>query len=119
MNNAAKSIYLRWLSKLQLCLLFCSVVGFIAYIPAAKAELQVRGIYIMQITLQNTKFITHIIERSKKAGEKGKKVTFSGTIPVSKVMLIDPSSGSSSRVGYTFLENGSKQRIAKASGKSV
>ncbi|CAN5355666.1 hypothetical protein BH10PSE19_BH10PSE19_20510 [soil metagenome] len=68
MNNAAKSIYLRWLPKFQLWLLFCSVIGFITYIPAAKAELQVRGIYITQIALQNVKFITHTIERAKKVG---------------------------------------------------
>lgn len=58
-------------------------------------------------------------ERSKKAGEPGKKVTFFGGLPISKVMLIDPNSGTASRVKYTFLENGSKQRIAKASGKAV
>ena len=58
-------------------------------------------------------------ERSKKAGEPGKKITFFGSLPVGKVMLIDPNSGESSRVRFTFLENGSKQRIAKASGKAV
>src|SRR6185295_7815368 len=54
-------------------------------------------------------------ERSKKAGEKGKKVTFNALLPVSKVMLMDPSSGEPSRVSFKFLENGTKQRIAKAS----
>jgi large subunit ribosomal protein L24 len=58
-------------------------------------------------------------ERSKKAGEGGKKVTFFGSIPVSKVMLVDPNSGQATRVSFTFLENGAKQRIAKSSGKAV
>ena len=58
-------------------------------------------------------------ERARKAGEPGKKVTFFANIPVSKVMLIDPNSGQSTRVKFTFLENGFKQRIAKASGKAV
>jgi large subunit ribosomal protein L24 len=34
-------------------------------------------------------------------------------------MLIDSNSGKPSRVGYNFLENGTKQRIAKASGKAI
>jgi hypothetical protein len=34
-------------------------------------------------------------------------------------MLIDSNSGNTTRVGFTKLENGSKQRIAKASGKAV
>ena len=58
-------------------------------------------------------------ERAKKAGEKGKKVTFFGGLPISKVMLIDPNSGNPSRVKYTILDSGVKQRIAKASGKAV
>jgi len=58
-------------------------------------------------------------ERSKKAGEPGKKVTFFAYMPVSKLMLVAPNSGQPSRVTFTFLENGNKQRIAKASGKAV
>jgi len=58
-------------------------------------------------------------QKAKKAGEPGKKVTFFAALQASKLMLVDPNSGESSRVSYTFLENGSKQRIAKASGKAV
>lgn len=58
-------------------------------------------------------------ERSRKAGEKGKKVVFSGALPVSKVILVDSNSGEPTRVGYKFAENGSKQRIGKSSGKAV
>ncbi|HVY67466.1 MAG TPA: 50S ribosomal protein L24 [Patescibacteria group bacterium] len=58
-------------------------------------------------------------ERAKKAGEQGKKVTFPAALSVSKVMLIDPNSGNPSRVGFTFLDNGNKQRVGKDSGKAV
>jgi len=58
-------------------------------------------------------------QRAKKAGEPGKKVTFFAALSSSKLMLVDPNSGQPSRVSFTFLENGSKQRIAKASGKAV
>lgn len=58
-------------------------------------------------------------ERSKKAGESGKKVTFFASLSVSKVMLVDPNSGNPTRVSFTFLENGEKVRIAKQSNKAV
>ncbi len=58
-------------------------------------------------------------ERSKKAGEAGKKVTFFGAISASKVMLVDPNSGNPTRVSFTFLDNGNKQRIGKDSGKAI
>ncbi len=71
-----------------------------------------------KLTVENVNLHTRF-QRSKKAGEPGKKVTFFAALPISKVMLIDPNSGQPSRVTFTFLENGSKQRIAKASGKAV
>ncbi len=58
-------------------------------------------------------------EKAKRSGEGGKKITFFAAFPASKVMLLDPNSGQPSRVHFVFLENGSKQRIAKASGKAV
>lgn len=73
---------------------------------------------IGKLVVENVNLHTKF-ERSKKAGEKGKKVTFFGSLPISKVMLIDPNSGSPSRVSFTFLENGKKQRIGKSSGKAV
>jgi large subunit ribosomal protein L24 len=73
---------------------------------------------ISKVMVENVNVHTKF-ERAKKAGEKGKKVTFFGTLPVSKVMLVDPSSGEASRVKFTFLENGTKQRISKSSGKAV
>jgi len=73
---------------------------------------------IGKLTVENVNTRTRF-ERSKKAGEPGKKVSFFASLPISKVMLVDPNSGETSRVSFTFLENGSKQRIAKASGKSI
>jgi len=58
-------------------------------------------------------------ERSKKAGSGGKKVTFFASLFASKVMLVDPNSGNPTRVSFTFLENGNKQRIGKDSGKAI
>ena len=58
-------------------------------------------------------------ERSRQAGQPGKKISFPAPMPAGKAMLLDPNSGQTSRVGYKFLENGNKQRVAKASGKAV
>lgn len=49
----------------------------------------------------------------------GQQISFAGSLNVSKVMLIDSNSGKPSRVGYQILENGTKQRIAKKSGKAI
>jgi large subunit ribosomal protein L24 len=73
---------------------------------------------IGKVVVENVNMHTRF-ERSRKAGEPGKKVSFTAPLPAGKVMLIDPNSGSTSRVGYKFLENGTKQRIAKASSKAV
>ncbi len=71
-----------------------------------------------KVMVENVNLHTRF-ERAKRAGEPGKKVTFFAPVPVGKIMLVDPNSGRPSRVTFNFLENGSKQRIAKASGKAV
>src|SRR3989344_1845496 len=58
-------------------------------------------------------------EKSKKAGQPGKKVTFSAPMHIGKIQLLDPHSGKPTRVGYQILENKNKQRIAKASEKAI
>ncbi len=73
---------------------------------------------ISKVVVENVNLHTKF-EKSKQAGQPGKKITFSGPLTVSKVMLIDSNSGNTTRIGFTKLENGSKQRIAKASGKAV
>jgi large subunit ribosomal protein L24 len=73
---------------------------------------------LSKVVVENVNVHTRF-EKAKKAGEKGKKVEFPGSLPISKVQLIDPHSGNPSRVTFTFLENGNKQRTAKASNKAV
>ncbi len=58
-------------------------------------------------------------EKGKTARQAGGKISFSSPMNVSKVMLIDGSSGEPTRVGYKVLENGTKQRIGRKSGKAV
>jgi large subunit ribosomal protein L24 len=58
-------------------------------------------------------------QKGKTARQVGQKISFAGAMSVSKVMLIDSNSGKPSRVGYETLENGTKQRIAKKSGKAI
>ena len=45
--------------------------------------------------------------------------TFAAPIHVSNVMLVDPSSGEPTRVGYRFTDSGEKIRVAKKSGKDL
>ncbi len=58
-------------------------------------------------------------EKSKKANTPGQRITFAGGVHVSNVMLIDSSSGKPSRTGFKTLDNGTKVRIAKKSGKAT
>jgi large subunit ribosomal protein L24 len=45
--------------------------------------------------------------------------TFEAPIHISNVMLVDPDSGESTRVGYRFTESGEKVRVSKRSGKDI
>ncbi len=74
---------------------------------------QTRRVVVENVNI-HTKF-----EKGRKAGEASKRITTPSGIAVSKVMLVDGSSGQPTRVGYQILESGAKQRIAKASGKAV
>src|SRR5690349_17732761 len=71
-----------------------------------------------RITVENVNMRTRF-ERAKRAGEPGKKITFFAPMAISKVILIDSNSGEPTRVTYKFLENGTKQRIGKSSGKAI
>ena len=73
---------------------------------------------IAKLVVENVNSHTRF-ERSKQAGQPGKKISFFAPLSVSKVMLLDPNSGNPTRVGFNFLDNGSKQRIGKDSGKAV
>lgn len=48
----------------------------------------------------------------------GQKVTFEKPIDVSNVMLLDPKTGTPTRIGYR-VENGKKVRFAKSSGTTL
>jgi large subunit ribosomal protein L24 len=71
-----------------------------------------------KITVENVNMHTRF-EKSKKAGQPGNQIKFPARFPISKVMLLDSNSGFPTRIGYKILENGTKQRIAKASGKAI
>ncbi len=71
-----------------------------------------------KVVVENVNMHTKF-ERSRRAGQPGQKIVFAGAMASSKVQLIDPNSGKPTRVGYSILENGTKQRIAKQSGKAI
>ena len=45
--------------------------------------------------------------------------TFFAPMDISNVMLVDPSSGEPTRVGYRFTDSGEKIRVGKKSGKDI
>lgn len=71
-----------------------------------------------KLVVENVNLRTRF-ERSRNAGEKGKQVTFPSPMWAGKVMLLDPNSGNTTRVGFKFMDNGKKQRVAKKSNKAV
>ncbi len=73
-----------------------------------------RGMVVVEGANIHTRF-----QKSKKAGQPGTRVTLPSPFSVSKVQLVDASTGLPTRVAYRILENGTKQRIAKKSGKAV
>lgn len=50
---------------------------------------------------------------------QGGIISKEATINASNVALVDPKTGKASRVGFKFLENGEKVRVAKKSGEVV
>lgn len=73
---------------------------------------------VHKVVVENVNMHTKF-ERSRQAGQPGQKIVFAGPMHSSKVMLVDPHSGNPTRVGYQVLDNGTKQRIAKQSGKAI
>ncbi len=49
----------------------------------------------------------------------GQKIAFPAAMPAGKAILICPSCGKATRIGYKVLEDGKKQRICKKCGKAV
>lgn len=58
------------------------------------------------------------VRRSQK-NPQGGRLNKEMPISASNVMLVDPSTGQPTRVGVRYLEDGSKERFAKKSGKSL
>lgn len=58
------------------------------------------------------------VRRSQK-NPQGGRLNKEMPISASNVMLIDPASGTPTRVGVRYLENGSKERFAKTNGASL
>lgn len=45
--------------------------------------------------------------------------TFNAPVDISNVMLVDPSNGEPTKVGYRFTDSGEKVRVGKKSGKDI
>ena len=58
------------------------------------------------------------VKRSQK-NPQGGRLNKEMPIDISNVMLVDPQSGRGTRIGVRYLDDGSKERYAKASGTSL
>ncbi|MEL7264423.1 MAG: 50S ribosomal protein L24 [Planctomycetota bacterium] len=58
------------------------------------------------------------VRRSQK-NPQGGRLSKSMPISASNVMLVDPESGEPTKIGVRYLDDGSKERFAKKSGKSL
>lgn len=56
--------------------------------------------------------------RTKKAGEKGQTIELAAPIHISNVMLIDPKTNKTTRVGFKK-EGNTKKRVAKKTGEYI
>jgi large subunit ribosomal protein L24 len=52
-------------------------------------------------------------------GQTGGIVDKEGTIHISNVAIADPKGGAASRIGYKFLDDGRKVRVARRSGEVI
>lgn len=80
---------------------------------------------ILKIDRQNHKVIVEgagrvwkHVRRSQK-NPQGGRLNKEMPIAASNVMLVDPSTGATTRVGLRFLDDGKKERYAKKSGASI
>ena len=64
----------------------------------------------------------NIIKRHTKPSQKNQKggiIEKESSIHISNVMVIDPKTNEPTRIGYKFLEDGTKVRISKKSGEML
>jgi large subunit ribosomal protein L24 len=57
--------------------------------------------------------------KARTQAEQSQIVSFEAPIHASNVAHIDPANGKPTRVGYKFLEDGRKVRVARASGEQI
>lgn len=57
--------------------------------------------------------------RPSQANPQGGIITQEAPIHSSNVMLVDPKTGGTTRVGYKVLDSGEKVRVAKKSGETI
>ena len=66
-----------------------------------------------KIVVEGVNVVTRHMKRQ--GATPGQKVTYEKPIDVSNVMIVDPKTGTPTRIGYK-IENGKKIRVAKKSG---
>ncbi len=60
-----------------------------------------------------------IRHQSQSAQTQGGRITKEASIDLSNLALVDPTEGGATRVGFKFLEDGTKVRYAKKSGEVI
>ena len=70
-----------------------------------------------QIVIEGKNYRTKHVQ--KREGQPGEKIKFEAPVNASNVMVICPSCGKPTRVGYKILENGKKQRICKKCNEAL
>lgn len=73
---------------------------------------------ISKVVIENVNIHTKF-QKARQAGKPGTQIKLPSPLAISKVMLIDSNSGKPTRVGFQILENGTKQRISRKSGKAI
>lgn len=63
----------------------------------------------------------NVVQRHTKpsAGNEGGIIAMEAPIHISNLALLDPTSGKATRVGFKTLDDGTKVRVAKASGETI
>lgn len=70
-----------------------------------------------RLVVEKVNMVTKHIKPTQ--GAKGKRIETEGSIHISNVMLVDPSSDKKTRVGFSVGKDGTKVRIAKKSNKEI
>lgn len=80
---------------------------------------------VLQVSPKDNKVLVEGVNLVKKHSRPNKNNPQGGIlnqeapIHASNVMLVDPKSGNTTRIGYKVLDNGKKVRIAKKSGEAL